>query len=196
MSRALKVLAVFVLLVALLVAFYRPLLNAAGRWLIVEDPLERADVIVVLSGSTEAERVRQGAALFHAGYAPRLLLSGGGVTGGIPTPELQKQQAVQAGVPASVLLFESRSTSTAEQARYLRAQLERLGVGRAIIVTSMYHTRRTRYLFRKFFRGSPVQTSVYPVQHDTFDPMDWWTRELDTERVILEYIKLTMALFQ
>jgi len=202
-ARFLQLLGVLVLiaiaLMAVLVVLYRPVLNAAGRWLIVQDPLAPADVIVVLSGgtSTSDERVRQAAALYRQGYAPRMLLSGGSSTvGRAPDADLMRRQALRAGIPASALLLETQSTSTSEQARLLRPQLEHLGVRRAIVVTSSYHTRRTRYLFRRTFRGSPVEISVYPVQNDPYNPVEWWTREDDAERAGLEYVKLVLSLFR
>jgi uncharacterized SAM-binding protein YcdF (DUF218 family) len=76
-----------------------PLLSAAGRFLIVEDPLDRSDVIVVLSGGRKDERVRQAADLYKAGYAPRVLLSGGEALMDLPVPDLQKLQAVKHGIP-------------------------------------------------------------------------------------------------
>lgn len=178
----------------LLVAFHQPLLTAAARFLIVKDPLEKADVIVVLSGGRRDERVRQAADLYKEGYAPVVLLSGGEEMMGISIPELLRRQALAHGISASALLFEPGSTSTGEQARNVLLILESRGVRRAIIVTSSYHTRRTRYLFRKTFTRSPVEIRVYPVQHDIFNPVAWWTREQDTESVVLEYIKLALAL--
>lgn len=193
-------LAVIVLIAALgaaaLVAARRPLLTAVGQFLIVQDPLDRADVIVVLSGGRRDERVRQAAELFHQGNAPLVMLSGGEEMVGISIPELQRRQALAHQIPASRLLFETGSTSTGEQARFLRPILERRGVRRAIVVTSSFHTRRTRYLFRKAFAGSPVEIRVYPVHRDWFSSIEWWTREQDTEQVVLEYIKLGLALFR
>jgi len=183
-----------VLLFLLLLAFHRPLLSAAGRFLIVADPLEHADVIVVLSGGRADERVGQAAVLFKEGLAPLILLSGGESLMGISVPDLLRRQALAHGVPASALLYEASSTSTAEQARFLRPRLEGRGARRAIVVTSSYHTRRTRLLFRRTFAGSPVDIRVSPVQQDWFRPEDWWTRDQDTETVVLEYIKLTLAL--
>ncbi|MGH2453326.1 MAG: YdcF family protein [bacterium] len=198
MLRAVRVFFTFLLGVALLslllLAFHRPLLSAAGRFLIVADPLEHADVIVVLSGGQADERVRQAAVLFKGGLAPLILLSGGESLMGISVPDLLRRQARAHGVPASALLYEVSSTSTADQARFLRPLLEDRGVRRAIVVTSSYHTRRTRLLFRRTFAGSPVDIRVSPVQQDLFRPEEWWTRDQDTETVVLEYIKLTLAL--
>lgn len=196
MLRALKSLLTLIALAVVLVVFHRPLLNAAGRFLIVTDPLDRADVIIVLSGGRRDERVRQAADLYRAGYAPRVLLSGGEALMDLPTPDLQRLQARKHGIPDSALLFEVASTSTGEQAAFLRPILERQRVRRAIVVTSSYHTRRTRYLFQKAFTGSTVEIRVYPVQQDVFNPVDWWTRESDTETVVLEYIKLGLAVLR
>lgn len=195
-TRLLKVLGVLLLIIAVLVVFHRPLLNAAGRWLIVQDPIEHADVIVVLSGGPGDERVRQAAALFREGYAPRVLLSGGEEILGIPTSDILRRQALANGIPPEALFFETASTSTSEQARGLSAQLVAMGVRRAIIVTSPYHTRRTRYLFRKSFAGTSIDVRVVPVQNSAFRSEEWWTREDDTEKVVLEYIKLVLALFR
>ncbi len=196
MRRLAVILLVAALGAAALVAARRPLLTAVGQFLIVQDPLDRADVLVVLSGGRRDERVRQAAELFHQGYAPLVMLSGGEEMAGISIPELQRRQALAHQIPASRLLFETGSTSTAEQARFLRPILERRGARRAIVVTSSFHTRRTRYLFRKAFTGSTVGVGVYPVQRDWFSPIEWWTREQDTEQVVLEYIKLGLALFR
>lgn len=185
-----------VLAVVVVVIEQQRILTSLAGFLIVQDPLEKADVIVVLSGGRKDERVRQAADLFHQGYAPQVLLSGGEQLQGISIHDLLRQQALVNGIPASALLFESASTSTYEQARYLRPLFEERHVRRTIVVTSSYHTRRTRYLFRKVFAGSPVAILVYPVQQDYFSPVRWWTRDWDTEEVVLEYIKLGLAVFR
>lgn len=150
-------------------------------------------MIIVLSGGRADERVRQAAELYRQRYAPVVLLSGGEQMVGISIPELQRRQALARGIPARALLIEPGSTSTREQAERLRPMLERRGVRRAIVVTSTFHTRRTRYIFRKVFRGSGIDVRVYPVQGDWFNPEAWWTRDQDTEQVVLEYIKLALA---
>ena len=193
MRRLLLILLLVVLAIILIEDVRRPLLNAAGRFLVVQDPLEKADVIIVLSGGRRDERVRQAADLYHQGYAPLVLLSGGEEMAGISVPEMLRRQALALGIPPDALLSDPDSTSTAQQARYLRPLLEPRGMRRAIVVTSSYHTRRTRRLFRKAFEGSGIEIRVYPVQRDVWNPEGWWTREQDTETLVLEYIKLVLA---
>ncbi|MGH2405979.1 MAG: YdcF family protein [bacterium] len=180
---------------ATLAMTYGPLLEAAARFLIVEDRLEKANIVVVLAGGRGDERVRQAADLYRSGYAPLVMLSGTGAQNfGFSVSEVMRRQAVSNGIPQSALVFESTSTSTLEQAREIRKLLEARRVRRAIVVTSSYHTRRAAYLFHKGFAGSPVELRLYPVQRDSFNPMRWWTREEDTETVVLEYLKLGLTL--
>src|SRR3970282_2351078 len=82
MRAFLRTIILLALLLLLLVTFHQPLLTAAARFLIVQDPLEKVDVIVVLSGGRRDERGRQAADLSKGGYAPPGLLSGGGREGG------------------------------------------------------------------------------------------------------------------
>src|SRR3972149_6202140 len=59
---------------AALGAAHVPLLRGLGQWLVVEDALARADAIVVVAGSTPTNE-EAGAALYRAGWAPRVILS-------------------------------------------------------------------------------------------------------------------------
>ena len=51
-------------------------MRAVFSVLVTARPTDRADVIVVLAGST-GDRVREGVRLYHAGVAPRILMTGG-----------------------------------------------------------------------------------------------------------------------
>ena len=196
MTRWQRLLLVAGLLAVLAIAAYRPLLTGMAAFLVVQDPLERSDVIVVLSGGRGDERVRQAADLYHQALAPIVLLSGGVEMVGISIPELQRRQALARGIPPSALRVEPASTSTADQARFLRPMLEQMRARRATVVTSSFHTRRTRYLFRRIFNGSPVEIRVYPVQRDVFQLSEWWKRDWETEQVVLEYVKLALAMLR
>jgi uncharacterized SAM-binding protein YcdF (DUF218 family) len=173
-----------------------PILIGLASYLIVQDPLEPAGAIVVLSGGHGDERVRQAAALYRRRLAPLVVLSGAVEVGGITVADLMRLQASRHGIPQSALLLETKSTSTRESALFVRPLLERRGIRRAIVVTSSFHTKRSRYIFRKVFRRSPVQIRIYPVQRDVFDPTQWWKSERDTEDLVLEYVKLAVSLFR
>jgi len=166
MRRLLLILLLVVLAILLIEDVRRPLLNAAGRFLVVQDPLEKADVIIVLSGGRRDERVRQAADLYHQGYAPLVLLSGGEEMAGISVPEMLRRQALALGIPPDALLSEPDSTSTAQQARYLRPLLEPIGeVSHGLHATGHQAPRSSvcRFRFLGFLAKSRNWLSLMPV---------------------------------
>ena len=99
----------------------------AGRYLASDDPLERADVIVVLAGG-RAERWLEGIDLHREGWAPKILLSPGRIEyaeeelrrRGIAFPrssELITDAIRQLGVPDSaVVVMPGSMDNTAQEA--------------------------------------------------------------------------------
>jgi len=112
--------------------------------LTVESGPVKAEVLVVLGGSNNADRVRRTAELYLAGAAPRVLCSGLGNCGA------NQAQLEKAGVPASAILLENQSRNTLENAQFSVPILRRLGARRVIIVTSWYHSRRARGCFEHY----------------------------------------------
>src|SRR3954447_10097575 len=87
--------------------------------LFVDDGPEPADLALVfgyVEPDGERQRARHAAALFHAGYAPRLLLSGGGSHPDRPGTEAGRMLRVvlDLGVPREAVLVEDRSQTTFE----------------------------------------------------------------------------------
>jgi uncharacterized SAM-binding protein YcdF (DUF218 family) len=112
--------------------------------LTVESGPVKADVLVVLGGSNNADRVRRAAELYLAGAAPRVLCSGLG------NCEANQAQLEKAGVPASAIRLENQSRNTLENAQFSVPILRRLGAKHVIIVTSWYHSRRARGCFEHY----------------------------------------------
>src|SRR5665647_136067 len=110
-AAALAVLALFTLFT------YDHALTAVGNFLVVEDLPSEAEAIVVLSGDLGA-RLEQGVELYRQGYAPRLILAGGGQPGRPSAAEVMKRQAVALGVPSAAALLVNESTSTREDALF------------------------------------------------------------------------------
>src|SRR5258708_18295182 len=68
---------VWAILVALavgLIVFASIIFLGVGRWLVVEDPLDKAQAIVVLSGRIPM-RAQEAARVYNAGYAPQVWLT-------------------------------------------------------------------------------------------------------------------------
>jgi uncharacterized SAM-binding protein YcdF (DUF218 family) len=166
------------------------ILNAAARYLIVQDILQPSDIILVLGGDDNGERVAEAVRLYKAGYGKKILMSSGPLAWHLTGAEWMKKQAIYEGVPARAILLEDRSLSTVDNARFSLPILKREKVKKAILVTSPYHIRRAKKVFDKVFKSTGIQMLYYPVQKSRFNPDDWWKRHEDTQFVVLEYISL------
>ena len=98
----------------------------------LDQPLEKADCIVGF-GCYNEEIALRAAELYHQGYAPKVLFTGGL---GRNTREMWTVSeaerfatiAVNAGVPRDEILIENRSTNTAENILFTKALLEEQGM--------------------------------------------------------------------
>lgn len=182
-AAALAVLALFTLFT------YDHALTAVGNFLVVEDLPSEAEAIVVLSGDLGA-RLEQGVELYRQGYAPRLILAGGGQPGRPSAAEVMKRQAVALGVPSAAALLVNESTSTREDALFTRELMAANGIRSAILVTSPYHQRRAVLTFRHVFAGSGISVASYPVRDDQWQADSWWRSQDNLRLTLVELAKL------
>ena len=172
-------------LVVLLAAFCfvcrAPLLRAAANAWIVNEPLAKADAIVVLGGGLET-RPFEAARLYHEGLAPKILLMDVKLSPttrlGI-TPlekDLTRQVLLKQNVPDSdCVTIGDGVASTYDESRAVRAWLEATGARKVIIPTDLFHTRRVRWLFRKQLRGTGATVTVRAVVPADYGATNWWT---------------------
>lgn len=110
----------------------------------------KADAIVVLgckSPSRLSRRVSHAVELFRHGFAPALVLSGGG-NGEEPEAEIMRRAALAGGVPAAALLVERHSRDTLGNAHETAALLQANGRRTIILVSDRTHLPRAALLFR------------------------------------------------
>ncbi len=93
---------------------------------------EKADCIVGF-GNFNTDIARRAAELYHQGYAPRILFTGGlgrNTEGLLPEPEAIRFAgvAMECGVPEADILVEDRSTNTKENIEFTRSLLESRGL--------------------------------------------------------------------
>lgn len=176
-------------------------LRNAGRWLVCQDPLARADVIVVLSGGLP-HRAEEAATLFRRGYAPEVWVSypvspaaeleriGIHFTG---EEEYNREVLIDEGVPpAAVRLFSDRILNTEQEVLEVSRELRQNGKTRAIFITSPEHTRRVKTLWHKL-AGNQQEAIVRAAEKDSFDSAHWWRHTKDALAVIREYLGLLNA---
>jgi len=182
------------LLLLLLVGIYLlrvPLLTACARFLIVPDVPRRADVVVALGGG-RGDREIAAAEFFQKGMAGRVILTGGmaaprGVD--LSWPEVMARH-LKGAVPTSLLILETRSRSTYEDAVYTLEDLRALQAASVLVVTDPYHLRRTRATFRHVFSGSGIALCFVPTPGPWFEAERWWEDEDALVAVVEEYLKM------
>ncbi len=161
--------------VGILYLAWHPLMRAAAGFWIVQDRIEPADIMIVIGDDNyDADRAKEAAALFHAGWAPQILASGRMLRPYASIADYMARDLQSEGVPASAILrFSHRAVNTREEAEGLRVLAEQKGWRRILLVTSNYHTRRARYIFRKVLPGN-VRLEVAGAPDSEFNPAAWW----------------------
>ena len=196
-SRAFKILIVFVIFIAAWV-FIAPFL---AERLIVEKPLEKADVIVVLGGSSVfIERTQEAAQLYKNGIAPKIVLTNDGTSAGWskreqrnpPYNELAEQSLIGQGVPIEAIeILPEQVNGTDDEAELLQKKAMENGWKSILIVTSAYHTRRALWTFEKVFANDNVKIGIKsaPTGQQTPSPFYWWLTARGWQMVAGEYVK-------
>ena len=176
-------------------------LLSVGRWLVAEDPLEKASAIVVLSGRMPL-RAMEAAKLYRQGYAPKVWLTHStepGATLGamgisyVGEDVYDMQVLVHEGVPpAAIHLLQPPIINTADEIAAVSAALEEEKGSTVIIVTSKVHTRRVRILWHRLAtrRGHAI---VRAASDDPFEPKRWWRTTGDALDVVRELLGILNA---
>ena len=175
----LLVLIIVVLLCFLIYVVRAPLLRVAGNFWITPDVPAASDVIVILSDDDfTADRASRAAELYHAGWAPKIVASGRRLRPYASIAELMQKDLEARGVPANAIIpYPHDAVDTLIELTDIRGFAQQHGWKRVMIVTSSFHTRRTRYLCRHIF-PMDVKILVESAPDVNYDPDSWWrTRE-------------------
>jgi uncharacterized SAM-binding protein YcdF (DUF218 family) len=175
---------------------------AAARWLVVGCDLERADAVVVLSGSsTYRERARRAAEIYAEGRAPLVLLTNDGQKSGWSVEaqrnpfffERESEELSRRGVPTErIRVIEGEVASTYEEARRVREFAEANGLRSVIVVTAPYQTRRALWTLRRVSGEGGLRVAVDAPAPGDESPREavWWWHALGWKLVPGEYVKL------
>jgi uncharacterized SAM-binding protein YcdF (DUF218 family) len=169
-----------------------------GEWLVVEDPLQHADAIAVLSGSMPFRAI-EAAEIFRQGLAPEVWLTRpSGPTDlmarlGLEYTNEETYNAevlIKLGVPADAIhVLPDPILNTENEVRLIANTLRHDGKHRVIIVTSPPHTRRVRALWRKLI-GTGPKAIVRRAEKEPYDAAHWWRDTRDSLAVTRETLGL------
>ena len=192
----------FLTALALLLLLWPFLAWAAAKLLIVRAPLEHADAIVLLSGSSSyKERAARSAELFAAGRAPRIILTNDNQQGSWNNTlernpfyyESTLAELTRLGVPRDrVDVLMQPVSGTRDEALLLREHVEKNGIRSVLVVTSAYHSRRALWTFRRVLGdgGTNIGLEVAGTGWQTPSPWTWWLQLRGWQTVPPEYFKL------
>ncbi len=200
-SRARIVVLVALLAIASIsiLAFRRPLLRAAGWMLIVNDPIEPADVIVVTVEADGAGTL-EAADLVHSGVSTQVAVFG-------ETPDTVEREFVRRGIP-----YEDAAARSLRQLKMLG--LDTIGLiptyvdgsedeGPAladwcdqhrfrsvVVVSTSDHSRRLRRVLHRSMQGHLTTVVVRSARYSVFDPDRWWQSHVGIRTEVAELEKL------
>jgi len=189
---------ILLLLVSFFFFFLLTVFLNLGRWLVVEDPLEHASAIAVLSGAMPS-RALEGARIYRTGAAPEVWLThttepaASMAELSVPfTSEDGYEKAVlmREGVPESAIrIIEPPIQNTEDEILAIGKNLRDLKERKVIIVTSKVHTRRSKALWNRL-SAKDGQAIVRGVSDDSFDAARWWHSTTDALDVVRETLGL------
>ena len=194
----------FSIIALILFAVWIFLASFLANNLIVEKPLENADVIMVLSGSREfIERTHKAAELYNQGVSQKIILTDDGGRAGwsreertnLKYSELAKRELIKQGVAAeNIEILEPQVGGTIYEARlFFSNYVKNYTVKNVLLVTSAYHTNRTIWTFEREMRRN--NSSVYfgieyaPLDDSNPPPQTWWMSISGWRVVAGEYLK-------
>lgn len=174
------------------------------EFIFLEDQPEHADLMIV-PGNTWPQPARRAAALYQAGYAPLVMVSGkyskGQEAFDGPSCDRDRYQGYyeteadfltdvlrQEGVPEEKILQEKEAEFTLENARFIRKQLEKshIPVKRAIICCQAFHARRCRMYFEYVFQDMEIEFLMCPAVTQGIDKDHWMESQKGRDTVLGE----------
>ena len=184
-------------------ALRRPILRSAGWGLVVEEPIQTADVIVVTADSGAAG-VLEAADLVRGGIARTVAVLANPpnaaarefVRRGIPYEDAAARSARQLralGI-ANVEQIPRAVTGTEDEGQVLPKWCDQRQLRSVVVVSTSDHSRRVRRVLRRAMKGHRTSVTIRPARYSDFDPDQWWRTRLGIRTEIFEFEKLLLDL--
>jgi uncharacterized SAM-binding protein YcdF (DUF218 family) len=194
----------FVMLLGFGYVFRIQLLLGIGNFLVVQDQLERADLILLLNGDVTT-RPAYAATLYKQGLAPVILVARAedsapvrlGAYPNVTDSCIRVMELL--GVPSSKIIqvsFPGGVGHTSDEARALLTYYQAHPFRKVIIVTSDLHSRRAKFTFRRFFARTRVDIMLAPTSDLKYGAHNWWKTEDGVVGCQNEYIKTVYYYFR
>jgi len=168
-----------------IVLFIYLALVGIGAVLIVADPLDSVDAVVVLSGD-DGDRLALAIEMRESGYVSNLVITD---TTRAANRRLA-QEAEEGGFAKSrIFITEAQVDSTRDEALAVRELALEKGWTKLMVVTDPYHSFRARFIFRRELRSAGIKITVRSVVGHWFRSSSWFFYPEGWQFVFLEIIK-------
>jgi hypothetical protein len=178
-----------------------PVLRAAGRLLVVNEPVASADIIVIATDSGGAGAL-QAADLVHGGIATRVAVFTDPPSGedlefirrGLPYEDLAAAQIRQLGTlgVTDVVRIPRDEAGSEGEGQVLGPWCDQLEIRSAVFVAARDHSRRIRRVLDRDMKGHPTRIMVQAERYSNFDPDRWWETRIGVRTEIIELQKLVL----
>lgn len=193
-------------IVPLLLAFtlFFLFLRFGAELLIKRDKIKRSEnaIIVLLMGSV-GDRSLGAADLYSAGKANKIIIAESHSPGfdllrerNISVKDIaerSKDILVDLGVnKKDIVILPGDTQNTKDEAFAVRkyVDIKSNKVGSIILVTSKYHSFRSKLIFQQVFNKYNIPIYSSPTDYDSFFTKSWYSKRLNAKRVVNEYLKL------
>jgi uncharacterized SAM-binding protein YcdF (DUF218 family) len=179
---------------------YQPLLRSFAGIIMIDDPAEKSDAILVLSGG-EPGRAWGAADLYNRRLGDYVMVTK-------ERPENEESELLERGIEwvdsrgnyvrvlrglgvpkEKIILVDPPVDSTLDELQRVRQVCLEHNWRSLIIVTANYHTRRTRMAARYAF-GPEFRVAVVPSPHGGLNTNAWWKNHADVRTFLIEFEKL------
>lgn len=184
------VLAIVAMLLISAAALHRPLLAGYALLFRVDDPAD-SDYLVLLLGGLEHRPAKVGE-LYRQGVAPQVLLCTASARDGCTDfTQIFRSRLIDAGVPPQAIrILPEAVESTRDEAHRVRDFFNSLPEPkprRITLVTTAYHTARSRWIFRRVL-GDGLDIRAAAASDHRFDEHNWHR----VEEGLLGYVNETI----
>lgn len=197
--RVVAVVAVLGVVLMGLLAGRHTLLRAAGRMLVIDDPIRPADAIVIAVDARDAGAL-EAADLVHSGISRRVALFADlpddvdreltrrGIEHGNEVTHLT--QLLRTLGVEHVEQIPRPIAGTEDEGRVFPAWCDEQRFRSVIVVSGADHARRLRRVFRRAMKGHSTTVMVRRARYSEFDPDKWWWKRGGIRSEIVEVEKL------
>lgn len=167
-----------------------------GQWLVYSESPQKADIIEVLGGDYDGNRVLKGCELVRNGFAPKAMISGAGEFYGFHESRLAIDFAISRGCPSGYLIaWGYAAKATTDELASVVTELRRTGIHKVLLVTSPSHTARATRVLRRLAPDLEIHTVASADRY--WNHGYWWkSREgrkmwlLESAKTVADYLRL------